>query len=356
MSTLNSIVRLIAVIIACITMGGCSTIKYYTQSVAGQIEIFVTQQPSSQVIIDDRTDPIVKEKLNLISDILHFAHVQIQLPDNGSYRSYADLQRQYVVWNIFAAPEFSLQPRQWCFLIIGCLKYKGYFKQADAKAYADKLQKQGWEIFVGGVTAYSTLGWFKDPILNTMLNREDWEIARVIFHELAHQKLYIENDSEFNEAFADSVAIIGVNLWLQNRPIAEQQSAALTLSIEDQFFRLVLDAQNGLEALYRTDQNELNKRINKTKIIDELRQGYRSLKQNWDGNGQYDKWMESEINNAKLAAVSTYRNFVPVFLRVYRETGDNLLRFYSAVEDISNCPDEKKYDNLKNFDTTISCR
>ncbi len=192
----------------------CATTSYYLQSLSGHVDLLLKRQPISGILASQNTDKLLRDKLEMVLEIRRFASEHLGLPDNGSYSDYADLGRNFVVWNVFAAPELSLQAKQWCFLFVGCLNYRGYYSEEAANRYAQTLEAQGHDVFVGGVTAYSTLGWFNDPVLNTMLNRDNNYLASVIFHELSHQKLYLKNDTAFNEAFAEMVAQTGVQYWL----------------------------------------------------------------------------------------------------------------------------------------------
>lgn len=315
----------------------CSSARYYAQSVSGQIELILKQQPVTRVIADKNTDPVTREKLTAIEGILRFAHTELGLPDNGSYRNYVDLKRAYVVWNVFAAPELSLEPKQWCYPVAGCVNYRGYFHRPAALEYAHSLQSQGWEIYTGGVAAYSTLGWFRDPLTNSMINREIWEIARIIFHELAHQRLYLKDSPDLNEAFADAVAIIGLEKWLESQSPLLRKSVNLSVEREQEFISLVLNARRRLHSLYTSPQTVEAKREGKSRIIGELREDYLQSRKKWGNDPAYDNWVYGEINNAKLSALSTYRSLLPCLLAVYESTGSNLTRFYAYIEVKTPC-------------------
>jgi len=312
------------------------------------------QRPIQEVILDDNTDPEIRRKLIAIEDILAFAHQELHLPDNGSYRKYADLQRRFVVWNVFAAPELSLRAKQWCYPIVGCMSYRGYFNEDNAYDYANTLQTAGWEIYVGGVSAYSTLGWFRDPVMNTMLNRDTWELARLIFHELAHQRLYVANDTEFNEAFADAVAIIGLEKWLLNQPTSLKKEVETQLSREDQFITMVLAARGQLATIYESALSDQDKRTEKARIIANLKKDYNHLKTGWSNDNSYDGWINN-VNNARLSALSAYRKLVPDFLEAYREAGQNLQGFYLWVESLGKCEQEQRLLELRKFNENPAC-
>ena len=320
------------------------------------MEIFNKQKPVSDVIAHEHTDAALKRKLVFIQEILTFAHNDLLLPDQDSYRSYAQLDRNYVVWNIFAAPEFSLQARKWCYLFIGCLSYRGYFGEEKARSEARNLEAKGWDVYIGGVRAYSTLGWFRDPVLDTMLDNEEWEIARLIFHELAHQKIYIKNDVDFNEAFADSLARIGLMRWLGEQSADERERISILLSHEDDFIDLVLRYRQKLSSLYQSSTDEESKRKNKFQILDRLQEEYVLLKADWGPDDRFDAWMDSGVNNAKLSAVATYRRLVPYFINVYEATDKNLPDFYTLVQSLGHCDKETRQALLRKYPVSnINC-
>ncbi len=321
----------IVLIFCCGLINACSSFQYYSQSISGQIELFLKQKPVAKVLDENLADPVTREKLSAVEEILIIAHQQMHLPDNGSYRKYADLDRPYIVWNVFAAPELSLQSKTWCYLIVGCLNYRGYFRQHRANEYAERLREAGWDVYVGGVRAYSTLGWFRDPLTNAMMDQELWEIARIIFHELAHQRLYVENNTDFNEAFADAVAMIGLEKWLQTRPAPVREKVQATLQQEKEFIDLALTVRDKLAELYAALESAAFKRQEKILIIERFRQDYRELKAAWGNDNRYDRWVETSINNASLSAISTYRRLIPYFLAEYKKAGNDIKLFYTRV-------------------------
>ncbi|MGH8246394.1 MAG: aminopeptidase, partial [Gammaproteobacteria bacterium] len=229
--------------------GGCSSLSYYSQSIAGQIEILSQRRPIADILEDPHAPEWTKSALAFVTEIRSFAQDRLLLPDNGSYRSFVELGRPYVAWNVFATPALSLEPLRWCYPFAGCLSYRGYFSEREARAYARELESRGLDVFVGGVVAYSTLGWFADPVLDTMTRRGNLELAKVIFHELAHQRLYIEGETDFNEAFADAVALIGVRLWFSGRLGPEYEAFQRDQQTEDRFTSLMLDYKSRLENL-----------------------------------------------------------------------------------------------------------
>lgn len=327
--------------------GGCSFLPYYMQSIAGQLEILGKRRSIEQVLADPLVAEETKSALRFVSSIRSFAHRVLFLPDNGSYRSYARLDRRHVAWNVFAAPELSLTGVQSCFPFTGCLGYRGYFHENDARGHAFDLQARGLDVFVGGVTAYSTLGWFRDPVLDTMLYRDRTELAKLIFHELAHQKLYVADDTEFNEAFAEAVARIGLHKWLSNRPPSEYQAFVREQEAEDRFLSLVLEFKRRLAELYGSERDDGEKRKVKKALIIELRTRYAELKRRDDALRTYDNWFSEDINNARFVAVSTYRELVPGFLRLYASSGEELQRFYSLVSQLAACEPSRRHALLQ---------
>jgi len=342
-------------ILVCSLTGACSTLGYYAQSVAGQVHVMQRQVPINDIIADPEYDPQLKQKLTDTVRILDYARTELDLPDNGSYRTYADIEREYIVWNLFAAPEFSLQPKMWCYLVIGCTSYRGYFNKAQALTEARKLAATGWDVSVNGVIAYSTLGWFRDPVLNTMLLRDNWETARLLFHELAHQRVYFRDDTDFNEAFADAVAHIGLQGWLQTKSSELRQSALTLIERENRFYDLVLAARDRFAELYQSGLSDQVMRAEKSRLITQLQADYPGLKAGWDGDNRFDDWIANNINNASLSALATYRSLITDFLAAYQFHGSNLSRFYQWIEMLSDCNQPERLRLLRHPTQTPSC-
>jgi predicted aminopeptidase len=322
---------------------GCNTVGYYAQSVGGQWEVLDKRQPISVLLDNPDTPESLREKLQTILRIRDFATQALKLPDNDSYRGYADLQRPYVVWNVFAAPSFELELQKWCFPFAGCVAYRGYFAKADAQLFAAQLNSEGLETYVSGVAAYSTLGWFDDPVLNTILNRSEARIAGLIFHELAHQQLYVEGDTAFNEAFAVTVELEGIRRWLALEGDPQQAEAyALFRQRQDGFVTLVTKSRDQLEVLYGQTLGDPEKQKRKTIIQARLREQYASLKQQWGGYAGYDEWFARDLNNAQLGAVTTYRDHVPALQRLLEKQGGDLAAFYRACEQLGELPEDER--------------
>lgn len=327
---------------------GCANIGYYLQSVSGQFDIWRRERPIDEVIGDPGTPTSLKEKLARVLEIRRFASAELDLPRSHSYTRYADLDRQYVVWNVFAVPEFSMRPMQWCFPFAGCVSYRGYFVQADAERFAAGLADRGNDIFVGGVPAYSTLGWFADPVLNTFIHYSDYRIAQLIFHELAHQKVYARNDSTFNESFAVVVEQEGVRRWLARHGTAQDTSNyEREQRYREDFIRLVQTYHERLTALYDTKLAPKEMRQRKKHTLEEMERDYKGLKTGWGGYKGYDAWFERKPNNAQIASVAIYTKLVPGFQVLLRQHGGELPRFYAAVKELAALPEEERTARLE---------
>ena len=346
---------IISIFIMC-TTSGCSSLGYYTQSINGQLELLVKRQPIEQLIKENGLPPETIRQLKQVREIRNFAINDLGLPDNNSYLHYADLGRKFVVWNVFATPELSLQSREWCYLIAGCLSYRGYFSEDAAHTFGNELEAQGFDVFVGGVAAYSTLGWFADPVLNTMLQRGDAYLAKVIFHELAHQKVYIKNDTEINEAFADTVADVGMRRWLANNKSLPYEEFAKIQKLEDEFVELVMRYRNQLDDLYKSDIPDMQKRLNKPVILEQMINEYQLTQTAQNGPDRYASWFATGLNNAKLMAVVTYRKYLPGFKKMLLAVNNNLEKFYQLAKQLSHCSYEQRRDILLSDNFHFSCQ
>lgn len=340
---------LLSIVIAVtLVAGGCASLRYYAQSVSGQVDVLSRREPIRAVIEDPDTDPALAQRLRLALEVRDFASREMALPDNGSYRTYADVGRPYVVWNVFAAPGFSLEPETWCFPFVGCVAYRGYFEKADAQAFGSTLREQGLDVYVAGVPAYSTLGWFDDPVLNTMVHWPEAQRSGLIFHELAHQVVYIRDDSAFNESFAVTVEKEGVRRWMSGHGNGRQYRDYLAgKRRQRQFIDLVMDARARLEKLYSAGHPAARMRAAKAEIFADMRERYRQLRQEWGGDTAYDQWMETELNNAKIASVATYHKYVPAFDALLKRHGGNMATFYAQVERLSELPAAERHARLQ---------
>ncbi len=338
-------------------LAGCA--GYYLQAVAGQAELMRARVPVAEVLADPATPATLKQQLRTVEEALLFARVELALPPTRSYRQYADLGRPYVVWNVFAAPEFSLQPREWCYPVAGCTTYRGWFSEERARRYADRLEAAGDDVFVGGVAAYSTLGWFADPVLNTMLGDNVEELAGLLFHELAHQKFYVPGDTLFNEGFATLVEEEGTRRWLASR----NESAALCAVDVRRWRRaavlgIVAELRTRLAVVYGGEGPSNLRRQQRAALFDEARASYARLRTDWPQPPWFDSWFEPGLNNARLAALSAYEDYVPAFrLLLAREDGD-LPRFYARARELGDLEpvarDQAMQDLLRESPAAVS--
>ena len=315
--------------IAVLQMQGC----YYVQAVRGHQDLMSRRVPVDEVIADQESPDRLKAKLALVDEARDFAVTDLMLPDNDSYRSYADLERDYVVWNVFATPEFSLSPKTWCYPVAGCVAYRGYFDEGDAEKLGNKLDEDGYDVVVGGVSAYSTLGRFDDPVLNTMVRWSDVDLVATMFHELAHQKIYIKGDTAFNESFATAVADIGVDRWLHktgelDRLQVYEQHRRLRVAVQG----AVADTRDELQRLYSTEMDEETMRSRKREILDALSAEAQRL---IDEDGRNVRnWMAAPLNNARLTSFSLYEGMVDVFKTVYEDCARDIECFYARSSEI----------------------
>ena len=331
--------RLVRLLIAAgaLPLGACSTVGYYAHLAHGEYSLLSARQPIERVVADPATDAQLKARLELAGQARAFATESLKLPRNRSYTRYADLHRPYATWNVFAAPEFSLDPVRHCFPFAGCVAYRGYYDREHAEAEAKRLQERGYETWIGGSAAYSTLGWFADPILNTMLRWGDDELIGTIFHELAHQQLYVKDDTEFNESFATFVQREGLRQWCAARGSNAADTAAETRA--DEFGALVLAARERLQALYGSGIPVDAMRVRKQEEIDRLRADYRELRDGrWGGKGEWDDWIAGDINNAKLLPFGLYHRWVDAFGALYKKQAGDWAAFYAAAAAIASKP------------------
>lgn len=318
----------------------CETASYYVQAAAGQLYILSHRENIQHLIDDPNTSVAFRDKLKTILAIRAFAEQELHLPVGNNYSTYVDVHRPYVVWNVFAAPEFSMEPVKWCYPIAGCVSYRGYFSEDRAQAFAEKLNNDGFDIYIGGVSAYSTLGWFSDSILNTVITRTDDELASLIFHELAHQLLYIPGETEFNESFATAVEQEGLKRWLALTLNSSDEvdnivaAALLDRQRQEEFVALIAETVSALDNLYLAEASKDTLGESKQAIFSELKVQYEELKITWGGYEGYDLWFSHELNNAQLSTVVTYFNLVPAFEKILQSENYNLQLFYTRVKQL----------------------
>lgn len=336
-------------------LAGCSTVGYYAQAVSGHLGLMAAREPIDEVIADPATPAAVRERLELAQAARRFAVDELGLPDNGSYTSYVQLDRPAVVYNVFAAPAYSLEPKRWCFPVAGCVVYRGYFARADAERSAARLEAEGWDTWVGGASAYSTLGRFEDPVLSSMLYRDDARLAGLLFHELAHQRLYIKDDSAFNEAFATAVEEEGVRRWLLATDRAADLAAWRESRRRAEAFQFLLARTRGrLQVLYASGAGEPEMRAGKAAAFARLETEYRALKDSWDGWTGFDRWFEAPLNNARLIPSATYRALVPAFRILLLEADGDLEAFYAEAERLGELPQAEREAEMRRLLATAA--
>jgi predicted aminopeptidase len=333
-----------------LALGGCSTVGYYSQAVTGHLKLMSARQSIQKLLVADDTDPELRAKLQTLVDARQYAVSALGLPDNDSYNTYVETGKRAITWNVVATEEFSLIPNTWCFPVAGCVNYRGYFDRLDAEEFASSLAEKSHDITIGGASAYSTLGWFDDPVFDTMLRGDDLRYVGTLFHELAHQVLYVKDDSNFNEAFASFVEQIGVRRWLEDQQQAGRiEGYDASLGRAGEFVELLKQTRETLLELYKQPLSDTEKRERKQLVFDEMREKYEALKASWGDYKGYDGWFGRELNNARLIAVATYRRYVPAFHVIYNEVDGNLQRFYTLAEQISALPAEKRQATMAKY-------
>jgi len=315
-----------------VLLSGCASLGYYAQAAEGQLSLLYKAKPINEWLSDSLVNETLKTKLRRVQEIREFAVRELGLPDNASYKNYADLKRPFVVWNVVATPEFSLMPERWCFPVAGCVDYRGYYDKDAALNFAEDLRKKGLDVRVTGVPAYSTLGWFNDPVLSTFIHYPEPEVARLIFHELAHQVAYAAGDSPFNESFATAVEEVGLSLWLDARgDNAMRESYRIYRGRRDDFLALLNKYRLQLESTYQQSISDDEKRQRKSALMQSIQADYLVLKQTWGGFSGYDRWFNEPVSNAHFALIATYNDWVPEF-KVLMAEQKTLPAFYKAVK------------------------
>ena len=343
-------------LILCITvlLQGCSSLGYYWEKIQGHVEIINKEQPVQDVIDSPETSSILRERLVNTQAARNFASEVLKLPDNDSYRNYVDIGRDYVVWTVVATQPYSIKPKEWCFMVVGCLSYRGYFSKKSAEEFAEELKKQNMDVYVSGIKAYSTLGWFDDPLLSTMLYQSEAYRVGIIFHELAHQKLYIENDTASNEAFASTVELEGVKAWFSQANKKHEYKKYLISKQRDADFKKILKQTRGqLNTLYTSGLPTGAIQKEKENIFAQMQDSYNNFKRRWNDYKGYDKWMAKKLNNAHLALVATYNDRIPAFQKIFKDSDNDYVLFYKKVEALMSL--EKQERNLE-FDKMLSTR
>ncbi|MDO8270959.1 MAG: aminopeptidase [Gammaproteobacteria bacterium] len=338
-------------------ISGCESISYYGQAAQGQMSLLLAREPIAERLTQHSLPDAERRKLQLVLDARVFAEQTLLLDAGDSYLSYVELERPFVLWNVFAAPEFSTSPVNWCYPIAGCVSYRGYFAETAARRAAARLTEDGFDVYSGGVDAYSTLGWFADPLTSSVLRRSEHGLVALLFHELAHRRVYVPGDTTFNESFATFVEQEGLRRWLQANSQAGSQaglkeSVAQQIALEDstqaQFVALVTGYRDRLTALYAESLEPMQMRARKEAIQQELRDEYAVLRQQW-GYAGYDRWFAGPLNNAQLATVASYNDLVPAFAALLEEVGGDLEQFYERVMTLVELPEAERREVLESL-------
>jgi predicted aminopeptidase len=344
--------RVLLLCAAITALGGCA-LPFYWQAIGGQLELLRKRTPIDELLSNPDLDPKLKAELGSVAEIRTFSVDELLLPANDSYTSYVDLARPYVVWNVIAAEEFSVDPKRWCFPFAGCVAYRGFFDRADAERFQQRLVDDGYDTYSGGSSAYSTLGYFADPVLSTMIGGGEQYIASLLFHELAHQKLYVKNDSEFSEAFATVIEEYGTERWLETHSnAAAVDNYRRRLSYRADFAELIGAQQARLRKVFAENASREEMREGKARAFDAMRSDYASLKQRWGGNADYDAWFDQPLNNATIAAVATYRRWVPVMRMRLEALG--LAGFYAEMAELAKLKVPERAARLEAMENSFS--
>jgi predicted aminopeptidase len=347
--------RCVCCLLLAVWLSGCADTRYYAQSVGGHLKLMAAARPVDDWLTDPQTPESLRQRLRLAQALRHFSVNELHLPANASYRRFADLHRRYVVWNVVAAPELSLELKTWCFPVAGCVGYRGYFDEANAQALASQLRAQGLEASVYGVPAYSTLGWMNwlggDPLLNTFVDLPDGELARLMFHELAHQVLYVPGDTPFNESFATAVERLGADNWLASQATPEARLAFAAYDQRRQQFRaLTRNTRERLAQIYKKNSPQAQESKGliamKNEVFQDFRTRYAALKQSWGGYSGYDVWV-AQANNASFGAQAAYDELVPAFEALFVREGRDWLRFFAAVQQLASRPAPERLVQLR---------
>ena len=333
---------------------GCADMGYYWHSASGHLEIMNDRVDIDELLLDDSLDAELRVRLQLVQEIRRFSVEKLALPENDSYQSYVQLDRPYVVQNLFAAPEFSTRLYQWCYPVIGCTSYRGYYEEQRLKDYVTKLKDEGYEIYIGQVPAYSTLGWFDDPVLSSFIHWPEYRLAGLLFHELTHQRLFIDDDTTFNESLATAVQQAGTRLWLKENDLKDQ------LDLFDRWLRyrrevidLITDTRSELNGLYALDITDSDKRLRKQDIFDAARQQHTALAQSHGISGGYTRWFEVDLNNAKVGSVGAYNDWLTAFLNILQSRDGDFEAFFNYVERLGEQNREARDRCLQAWETSV---
>lgn len=332
--------RLLILLPGIALLSACAELGYYRQAVDGHLGILWRAQPIEQVLADPQQPAALQGRLRQIQAARLFAIDHLHLPVGGAYGRFSPVDGQAVVWNVTAAPRYELTPHQWCYPVIGCQSYRGYYAQADAQRMAAQLAGDH-DVWVSGVTAYSTLGWFDDPVLGTFVRLDEQDMIALLFHELAHRRVYVRDDTRFNESYATAVELEGLLRWLEHRaPPAQRERALRQLGTRMAFAGFMEGALEALRAAYRNSAalDEAARAAHKRRALDDLRQAYARVREGWPEPGLYDRWFEGELNNARLALVGNYLGWVNAFRQLLRDQQGDFAAFHREVARLAELP------------------
>ncbi|MAR92933.1 MAG: aminopeptidase [Pseudomonadota bacterium] len=348
-SNLGKTLALPLALMLALMLAGCD-LPYYWQAIHGHWDLMQRRQPIQDLLQDQQTPAATRQQLQYLLRVREFALQQLPLENNGSYMDYVILDRPYVTWNVFATPELSMTNHTWCYPIAGCVSYRGYFEEAAAREYAQRWRNKGFDTYVGGAGAYSTLGWFDDPVLSSFLQRGPMSLASLLFHELSHQVLYVPDDTLFNESFASAMEQILLQRWVEQADLqAEYESYALQQQRQAEFTAFVLRHKDLRQALFDSELPAAEQRRRKQQLINAMRADYEQLKRQWKGYSGYDRWMAGELNNAQLSTVATYNELEPGFAAMYRQNGNDLGRFLDQCRQLAGLDRDQRHHRLKQF-------
>ena len=321
---------------------------YYSQAVAGQCQILVGQKPIATMMDDPNVSPDLRRQLKLVLKLRLFARDELKMNPAGNYLRYRELDRKFALWVVYAAPEFDSELKSWWYPVVGRFTTRGFFKESTARAYAKRLEEQALDVYVGGAPAYSTLGWFDDPVLSTFINYSETELANLIFHELAHHHLFLPGDATFNESFATAVAEIGVDRWLEAHHGAAKRDEYLARRKRTrQFNEMLFQAREELQQMYASDKTAVQKRNAKARIIVQLKSRIMELSQADPSNRRLANWSQRQINNALLGATAVYYRQVPAIIALFEKSNRDFTAFFAAVKNLSQLNQDKREAMLK---------
>jgi len=327
---------------------GSSDVGYYAHATWGGLKLLSGRHSVAALLEDPRTSPGLKAQLDLATRARDFASTELRLPDNKSYRKYKHIDRSFATWTVVVAPELSIQPVQWCFPIAGCVSYRGYFSRTRAEKFASKWEAKQYDVDVGGVRAYSTLGWFADPLLSTFIELPEPELVGLIFHELAHQRLYVKGDTELNESFATTVELVGVQRWIESEGREElQPDFVASVRRERDFADLVRTYRTRLGEVYSQERDDGWKRKHKEDLLQQLRDDYDLLRESWGGVTAHDAWFDQGLNNARLASAAAYYDHVPAFCALLEQCSGSLECFFEQAEALADRDSEERKASLQ---------